>query len=52
MDPSKSASHCQLRLAPDYNDNDILDIGSDMHGLLEDKQDALLLGQYAVVTAG
>ncbi|KAL7370927.1 hypothetical protein ABVT39_014473 [Epinephelus coioides] len=50
-DPSEGTSQLPLQLAACHDDDDVLDIGLDVHGLSEDEQEALSSGQYAAAAA-
>ncbi|GLD65401.1 uncharacterized protein AKAME5_001687100 [Lates japonicus] len=47
FEPFESASHPQPELATHHDDDDVLDIGLDIHSVSEDDQETLLLGQCA-----
>jgi hypothetical protein len=49
-EPPESAGQLPLQLAAPQDEEDVLDIGLDVHGLSEDEQDALASGQYATDT--
>ncbi|KAL7398707.1 hypothetical protein ABVT39_013841 [Epinephelus coioides] len=50
-EPSQGASQPPLQLAACHNDDDVLDISLDVHGLSEDEQEALSSGQYTAAAA-
>ena len=49
-EPPESAGQLPLQLAAPQDEEDVLDICLDVHGLSEDEQDALASGQYATDT--
>ncbi|CAK6955814.1 uncharacterized protein LOC121813534 [Scomber scombrus] len=51
LDPSEGASQPLPQLAACHDDDDVLDIGLDMHGLSEDAQEALSSCHYTAAAA-
>lgn len=51
LEPSESTRQTQLGLTAHHDDDDVLDVSLYVHGLLENEQEALPLGQYTTATA-